>query len=167
VFPGPIVAIPVPAYVGVFGKREEGSVAQRKASAKWEGDLFEGDGTVSAVSTGLFTDAPVSWPARTDDQAGGKTSPEELIAAAHAACFCMALSNELSSRGNPPALVEVQATCTFEPPKITMVDLVVAATVPGADEAAFREALSAAEGSCPVSNALRGSVTINVDGRLS
>jgi lipoyl-dependent peroxiredoxin len=147
--------------------QEEGSVAQRKASAKWEGDLFEGNGTVTAASTGLFTDAPVSWPARTEDQPGGKTSPEELIAAAHAACFCMALSNELSSRGNPPALLEVEATCTFEPPTITTVDLVVVATVPGADEAAFREALTAAEGSCPVSNALRGGVTINVVASLS
>ncbi len=141
-------------------------MAQRKASARWEGDLFKGTGTVSAVSSGLFTDAPVSWPARTEDP-GGATSPEELIAGAHAACFCMALSNELSSRGNPPALLEVQATCTFEPPKITVVDLMVVATVPGADEAAFREALAAAQGSCPVSNALRGNVDIRVEGRLS
>ncbi len=142
-------------------------MAQRSASATWQGDLFEGNGTVTAVSTELFTDAPVSWPARTEDQAGGKTSPEELLAAAHAACFCMALSNELSSRGNPPSLLEVQATCTFEPPTITTMDLAVVATVPGADEVAFREALTAAEGSCPVSNALRGGVTINVAASLS
>ncbi len=142
-------------------------MAQRKASAKWEGDLFAGGGTVTAASTGLFTDAPVSWPARTEDQPGGKTSPEELLAAAHAACFSMALSNELSSRGHVPSSVEVEATCTFEPPVVTRVDLVVVATVPGADEAAFREALAAAEGSCPVSNALRGGPTINVEGRLS
>lgn len=142
-------------------------MAQRKGSAKWEGDLFAGAGMVSAASTGLFTDAPVSWPARTEDEPGGKTSPEELLAAAHAACFSMALANELSSRGNPPSLLEVEAMCTFEPPTITAVDLVVVATVPGADEAAFREALAAAEGSCPVSNALRGSVAITVDGRLS
>jgi osmotically inducible protein OsmC len=142
-------------------------VAQRSASAKWEGDLFEGRGTVSAASTGLFTDSPVSWPARTDYQPGGKTSPEELLAAAHAACFCMALSNELSSRGHTPARIQVEATCTFEPPTITTMDLVVVATVPGADEAAFREAVAAAEGSCPVSNALRGGVTINVDASLA
>ncbi len=141
-------------------------MAQRRASARWEGDLFGGRGTVSATSTGLFTDAPVSWAARTEEP-DGKTSPEELIAAAHASCFSMALSNELASRGNPPALVEVQATCTFDPPTITAVDLAVVAVVPGADEAAFREALTAAEGSCPVSNALRGSVEIRVDGRLS
>ncbi|HEX7276456.1 MAG TPA: OsmC family peroxiredoxin [Acidimicrobiales bacterium] len=142
-------------------------MAQRKASARWEGDLFEGRGTVTAASTGLFADAPVSWPARTEDQPGGKTSPEELLAAAHAACFCMALSLELSNRGHPPALLEIEASCTFEPPTITAVDLVVVATVPGADEATFREALTATEGSCPVSNALRGGPTINVDGRLS
>ena len=141
-------------------------MAQRRASARWEGDLFQGKGVVSALSSGLFSDAPVSWPARTEEP-DGVTSPEELIAGAHAACFCMALSNELSSRGNPPALLEVAVTCTFEPPAITAVDLVVVATVPGADEAAFREALTAAEGSCPVSNALRGSVEIRVDGRLS
>jgi len=141
-------------------------VAQRRASARWEGDLFEGRGTVTASSSGLFTDAPVSWPARTDEPEG-VTSPEELIAGAHAACFCMALSNELSSRGTPPALIEIQATCTFVPPKITAVDLAVVAVVPGADEAGFREALEAAEGSCPVSNALRGGVEIRVDGRLS
>jgi len=141
-------------------------VAQRRASARWEGDLFQGAGTVSAASSGLFTDAAVSWPARTEEP-DGVTSPEELIAAAHAACFCMALSNELSSRGHPPTLLEVSATCTFEPPTITTIDLVVVATVPGADDAAFREGLTAAEGSCPVSNALRGSVAISVDGRLS
>jgi osmotically inducible protein OsmC len=141
-------------------------MAQRRASAKWEGDLFEGRGTVSAVSSGLFTDSPVSWPARTEES-NGVTSPEELIAGAHAACFGMALSNELSSRGHTPTLLEVEATCTFEPPRITAVDLAVVATVPGADEDAFREALEAAEGSCPVSNALRGSVEIRVEGRLS
>ena len=141
-------------------------MVQRKASARWEGDLFKGAGTVSALSSGLFTDTPVSWPARTEEP-GGVTSPEELIAAAHAACFSMALSNELSSRGNTPTLLEVSAGCTFDPPKITRVDLTVVATVPGADDAAFQEALQAAEGSCPVSNALRGSVEITVEGRLS
>ncbi len=81
-------------------------MADRKASATWEGDLFEGKGVVSALSSSLFTDAPVSWPARTEEP-GGNTSPEELIAAAHAACFCMALSNELSQRGNPPRRLHV------------------------------------------------------------
>ena len=141
-------------------------MADRSASAVWQGDLFEGSGTVSAVSSGLFTDADVSWPARTEEP-GGKTSPEELIAAAHAACFCMALANELATRGHPPARLEVQATCTFEPGKgVTTMALDVTADVPGVDDAGFREGLDAAEQSCPVSNALRGNVDIQVEGRL-
>ncbi len=142
-------------------------MADRTASAVWEGNLFDGKGTVSAVTSGLFSEAAVSWPARTEEP-GGKTSPEELIAAAHAACFCMALSNELSSRGHEPARLEAQATCTFEPGKgITTMALDVTAEVPGADDAAFREGLDAAEQSCPVSNALRGNVAIQVEGRLA
>ena len=142
-------------------------MADRTASAVWHGDLFSGNGTVSAVTTGLFTDAGVTWAARTADP-GGKTSPEELLAAAHAACFCMALSNELSSRGHPPARIEVQATCTFQPGKgVTAMALDVTAEVPGTDEAGFREGLDAAEASCPISGALRGNVEITVDGRLA
>lgn len=141
-------------------------MADRTASAVWQGDLFEGSGTVSATSTGLFRDAPVTWASRTEEP-GGKTSAEELIAAAHAACFCMALSNELSSRGHPPARLETEATCTFEPGKgITTMAIDVTADVPEVDEAGFREGLDAAEQSCPVSNALRGNVAIHVNGRL-
>lgn len=141
-------------------------MADRTANAVWEGDLFKGHGAVSAVTTGLFTDAPVTWASRTEEP-GGKTSPEELIAAAHAACFCMALSNELSSRGHQPARLAVEATCTFEPGKgITTMVLDVTADVPETDEAGFREGLDAAEQSCPVSSALRGNVDIQVKGRL-
>ncbi|MGH9268986.1 MAG: OsmC family peroxiredoxin, partial [Acidimicrobiales bacterium] len=85
-------------------------MAQRTARARWQGDLFGGKGTVSAASSGLFRDAPVSWPARTEVPAG-LTSPEELIAAAHASCFAMALSNELASRGHPPADLAIEAAC--------------------------------------------------------
>ena len=142
-------------------------MADRTASANWQGDLFEGSGTVSAVTSGLFTEAGVTWAARTDEP-GGKTSPEELIAAAHAACFSMALSNELSTRGHPPTRLEVQATCTFEPGKgITTMAIDVSAEVPGVDESGFREGLDAAIESCPVSNALRGNVDIQVDGTLA
>jgi osmotically inducible protein OsmC len=141
-------------------------MADRTASANWQGDLFEGVGTVSAVTSGLFSEAGVTWASRTEEP-GGKTSPEELIAAAHAACFCMALSNELSTRGHPPTRLEVQATCTFVPGKgITTMALDVSADVPGVDEAGFKEGLDAAEASCPVSNALRGNVDIQVDGTL-
>ena len=142
-------------------------MADRTASAVWHGDLFAGNGTVSAVSSGLFTDAGVTWASRTEES-DGKTSPEELIAAAHAACFCMALSNELSSRGHPPAGLEVKATCTFKPGQgITTMAIDVRADVPGVDEAGFREGLDAARDSCPVSNALRNNVDIQVDGTLA
>ncbi len=140
-------------------------MAQRRASATWEGDLFAGSGTVSAQSSGLFTEAGVTWASRTED-VGGRTSPEELIAAAHAACFCMALSNELATRGHAPTRVQIGAICTFLDGKITTMALDVSATVPGVDESGFREGLAAAEDSCPVSNALRGNVAVTVDGRL-
>ena len=142
-------------------------MADRAASAVWQGDLFGGSGTVSAVTTGLFTDAGVTWASRTEDP-GGKTSPEELLAAAHAACFCMALSNELSTRGHPPARIEAQATCTFQPGKgITTMAIDARADAPGVAEAGFREGLDAAKDSCPVSNALRGNVDLQVDGTLA
>ena len=141
-------------------------MAQRTATATWEGDLFSGSGKVTARSSGLFNDAPVTWASRTEDP-GGRTSPEELIAAAHAACFCMALSNELASRGHTAASLQTTATCEFEDGKVTTMALDVTADVPGADEGQFREGLDAAEGSCPVSNALRGNVEIRVDGRLA
>jgi len=141
-------------------------MADRRASATWVGNLFEGSGHVSTRSTELFTDAPVTWAARTED-AGGKTSPEELLAAAHAACFTMALSNELASRGNTAEELEVEAAASFEGGKVTTMNLEVTATVPGADESQFREALAAAEQSCPVSNALRNNVEINVNARLT
>lgn len=140
-------------------------MAQRKASATWEGDLFKGSGTVSALSSELFTDAGVTWAARTEDS-GGRTSPEELLAGAHAACFGMALSNELASRGHAPSRLQIEAICTFLDGKITTMALDVSATAPDGDEAGFREGLAAAEGSCPVSNALRGNVAVSVDGRL-
>ncbi|HEV3400997.1 MAG TPA: OsmC family peroxiredoxin [Acidimicrobiales bacterium] len=141
-------------------------MADRNASATWHGDLFGGNGTVSALSSGLFTDADVTWAARTEESEG-RTSPEELIAAAHAACFGMALSNELSTRGHAPERLQLEATCAFEGGKVTTMVLRVDADVPGVDENGFREALSAAEDSCPVSNALRGNVEIRVDGRLT
>ncbi len=140
-------------------------MADRNASAEWQGNLFEGRGTVSADSSGLFSDAGVTWASRTESPEG-KTSPEELIAAAHSACFCMALSNELSSRGHAPERLQAHATCAFADGKVTTMVIDVSATVPGADQAAFDEALAAAEESCPVSNALRGNVDIQVTASL-
>jgi osmotically inducible protein OsmC len=144
---------------------ENETMADRRATATWNGSLFEGKGTVSAASSGLFTDAEVTWASRTED-AGGATSPEELIASAHAACFGMALSNELSSRGHEPATLRLSATCSFVNGKITTMALEVSAEVPGVDEAGFREGVEAAETSCPVSNALRGNVDIILDASL-
>jgi len=141
-------------------------MADRKASAAWEGDLFKGGGTVTAESSGLFTAAGVTWASRTEAP-GGKTSPEELLAGAHAACFSMALSNELSSRDHVPTRVAVTAVATFNDGKISTIRLDVDADVPDADEAAFGEALAAAEQSCPVSNALRSNVEIEVTSRLA
>ncbi len=140
-------------------------MADRRASADWRGDLFKGAGTVSAESSGLFRNADVTWASRTQETSG-KTSPEELIAAAHAACFGMALSNELSSRGSDPKQLHVDATLSFEDGKVTTMALGVDADVPGLDEQGFKEALAAAEESCPVSNALRGNVEIKVTGGL-
>lgn len=141
-------------------------MAERRASGTWRGDLFEGSGTVSAVSSGLFTDADVSWAARTEAP-GGKTSPEELLAGAHAACFGMALSNELSTRGHAPDRLHIDATASFEGGKVTKMALDVSAEVPGLDEPGFREAVAAAEESCPISNALRGNVGIEVNASLT
>jgi len=139
-------------------------MTERKASATWHGDLFKGSGTVTAVSSSLFTAADVTWASRTEAP-GGRTSPEELIAAAHASCFSMAFSNELSSRGHAPTRVGVSATSTFADGKITRTALDVEAEVPGIDDALFHEALVAAEESCPVSNALRSNVEIDVTAR--
>ena len=141
-------------------------MADRSGSAEWQGNLFEGRGTVSADSSGLFSDAGVTWASRTESP-DGKTSPEELIAAAHAACFCMALSNELSTRDHAPERLQADATCTFADGKVTTMVIDVSATVPGAEQAAFDEALGAAVQSCPVSNALRGNVDIRVTASLS
>jgi osmotically inducible protein OsmC len=141
-------------------------MADRRATATWEGDLFTGQGRVSAASSGLFRDAAVTWASRTEAP-DAKTSPEELLAAAHASCFSMALSNELSSRGHVASRVAVAAVATFDNGVVTTMALDVVAEVPDADEDAFAQALAAAEGSCPVSNAIRGNVAIDVTGRLA
>ncbi|HEX8771649.1 MAG TPA: OsmC family peroxiredoxin [Acidimicrobiales bacterium] len=141
-------------------------MAGRNASATWRGDLFKGSGTVSAESSRLFSDAAVTWAARTESP-DGKTSPEELIASAHAACFCMALANEMSSAGCEPTQIHVRATATFEPPTITKMALKVTVDAPGLDKAEFQKTVAATEGSCPVSNALRNNVEIEVDANLT
>ena len=143
---------------------------ERRARVSWEGDLAQGGGMVSAAS-GAFTEQQVSWPARTEEP-DGKTSPEELIAAAHASCYAMAFSSVLAKRGHPPEHLELTATVTFEPKEggggyeVTSSRLEARGRVPGLDQAAFAEAAEEGEQGCPVSNALRGSLDISVDARL-
>jgi osmotically inducible protein OsmC len=139
--------------------------ATRSAHAVWEGDLFEGKGEVTLDSSGLGTYA-VSWPARTDEEANGRTSPEELIAAAHSSCFNMAFSNGLAKAGTPPTRLTTKAAVTFVPGKgITGSHLTVEGEVPGIDAEAFAAAAEEAKKNCPVSAALTGT-TITLDAKL-
>ena len=136
----------------------------RTAKARWEGTLKEGAGTVALESSGLGT-YDVSWPARTE-QPNGKTSPEELIAAAHSACYSMALSNVLGGAGHPPQSLETSAEVTFDPPTITGVHLTVVGHVEGIDADEFAKAAEDAKQNCPVSKALTGT-TITLDATLA
>ncbi|TMU94846.1 OsmC family protein [Streptomyces sp. DASNCL29] len=127
----------------------------RTAHTVWQGNLAEGKGTVTFDSSGIG-EQPVSWPSRAE-QANGKTSPEELIAAAHSSCFSMALSHGLTQAGNPPTQLTTQAEVTFQPGTgITGIHLTVEGTVEGLDEASFVEAAEGAKKNCPVSQALAG-----------
>jgi osmotically inducible protein OsmC len=139
----------------------------RSAQATWSGSLLEGSGRIESVGTGAFGPLDVDWAARAEEQ-GAKTSPEELIAAAHAACFAMALSHGLTQGGNPPDRLETSATVTFQPGEgITKIALTVVGTVPGVDAAAFAEAANGAKENCPVSQALAGVPEISLDARLA
>jgi osmotically inducible protein OsmC len=141
--------------------------AERRAEVTWTGDLASGSGTIERVGSGAFGPLEVSWAARTEEQSGGKTSPEELIAAAHASCFSMALSSGLAKAGTPPERLETSATVTFVPGSgITKSALTVRAVVPGLDEAAFREAAEAAKVNCPVSQALAAVPEITLEAQL-
>ena len=136
----------------------------RTAHTVWSGDLKEGSGRVSLDSSGAG-DYPVSWASRAEEP-NGRTSPEELIAAAHASCFSMALSNGLGSAGTPPTRLTTQADVTFQPGTgITGIHLTVRGEVPGADEQAFAAAAEDAKANCPVSQALSGT-TITLDAGL-
>jgi osmotically inducible protein OsmC len=129
---------------------------ERSATVVWQGDLTNGSGTIAAAPSGAFGPLDVSWAARAEDPYG-KTSPEELVASAWAACFAMALSSTLAKGGNPPEKLETSATVTFQPGEgITKGVLSVRGTVPGMDEAAFEDAATSAKNGCPVSQALAG-----------
>jgi lipoyl-dependent peroxiredoxin len=143
--------------------------ATRTAQATWEHDLLRGQGTVQGTS-GALPSMPVSWSARTE-ASGGKTSPEELLAAAHAACFSMALSGGLGRLQKPPERLEVRAAATFdkvgEAWRVTTMDLNVTGKVPGITLAEFEAAAQAAGQGCPISNALKGNVAITVHAKLA
>ncbi len=143
--------------------------AIRHAEASWEGDLQTGRGTVSATSSGAFTDLPVTWAARTE-ASDGRTSPEELVAAAHAACFEMALSGALARGGTPPERLSVAAAVTFDKTdagwRVVSSALTVVGRVPGLDADGFRAAAEATRDGCPISQALKGNVALSVEATL-
>jgi lipoyl-dependent peroxiredoxin len=140
---------------------------ERSAQVTWQGSLMDGSGEIHEVPSGAFGPLAVTWEARSEDDQGGKTSPEELIAAAHAACFAMALSHALAQAGHTPERLETSATLTFVPGTgITKSALTVVGSVPGVDEAAFKEAAEGAKDGCPVSGALRNNVELTLDARL-
>ncbi|MEP7083067.1 MAG: OsmC family peroxiredoxin [Chloroflexota bacterium] len=141
----------------------------RTATATWNGTLAEGTGTVSAGTSELFVDLPVSWASRTENW-DGRTSPEELLAAAHASCFSMALAGGLVKAGTPPDHLHVSATVTFdkvgEKWTVTMSQLDVVGVVPGIDDDAFHAAAQVAKDGCPISRALAGNVELSVSAAL-
>ena len=141
--------------------------ATKTANVTWNGDLMSGRGTINSVGSGAISNLGVTWKNRTESDEG--TSPEELIAAANASCFAMALSHALAQAGNAAEKLDVTAKCTFSldnGPKITTMDLHVRGTVPGMDADAFKQAAAGAGENCPVSTALKGNVTFNVTAEL-
>jgi osmotically inducible protein OsmC len=141
----------------------------RQAEANWSGDLLGGGGAVSASTSGIFDNQAITWRARTE-ASEGKTSPEELLAAAHASCYAMAVSHELSQAGHAPERVDISVVVsadktdsgwTVQSSAITM-----RAKVPGIDQATFLEKANAAKAGCPISRAISDSVEITLDATL-
>jgi lipoyl-dependent peroxiredoxin len=143
--------------------------ATRTAEVTWNGSLLEGSGTIDYVTSGAFTRLPVTWASRTE-QADGRTSPEELVASAHAACYSMSFSAGLGRNGTPPTTLKVTATVTFDKVetgwKVVSSALTVRGTVPGIDAATFGQLAEAAKDGCPISGALKGNVELSVDAAL-
>ena len=141
----------------------------RRAEAWWEGDLPTGHGEVTAATTRVFHSLPVTWKARTEE-AGGVTSPEELLATAHAACFSMASSNNLAKAGFPPEKMDVSVEVTADRREagwtVISSHVTVRGKVSGIDEATFQQAVAAAKDGCPISRALKGNVELSVDATL-
>jgi osmotically inducible protein OsmC len=144
--------------------------APRRADAVWTGSLAQGSGEVSLKSSEAAGPLPVTWASRTA-RSEGKTSPEELVAAAHAACYSMALSHVLGEAGTPPEKLETSVTVTFKEIeggwKTGSSEITVKGWVPGLDETAFKEAAEAAKDGCPISGALKGNVELSVAATLA
>ena len=141
----------------------------RQADATWAGDLLKGRGTVTAATTGVFRDLPTTWASRIGEPEG-VTSPEELLAAAHASCYSMAFSNELAKAGTPPTRVKVSVAVTGDKLEsgwtVLSSAITVSAVVPGATEAGLQDAATKAKDGCPISKALKGNVELSVEATL-
>lgn len=145
-------------------------MVEKTATAKWNGNLTEGSGTVT-TDTGVLSNSAVSWASRTNETKE-QTSPEELMAAAHAACYAMAFSHYLATNHTAPTSLDVTSKVGFGPKegggmKVTHSHLTVTGSVPGMDQATFADAAKKANDECPVSNAYRGNMEITVDAKLS
>jgi osmotically inducible protein OsmC len=141
----------------------------RRAAVSWKGDLSSGSGTLTAATSGAFTDLPVTWASRTES-ADGRTSPEELLASAHASCFSMAFSSDLAKAGSKPESLNVTSEIAFDrvDGKWTVVSskLTVRGRVPGIDQAKFAEIAAGAKAGCPISRAIAGNVELSVEATL-
>ncbi|MFI5261489.1 MAG: OsmC family peroxiredoxin [Candidatus Limnocylindrales bacterium] len=142
----------------------------RTADATWQGDLLSGSGTIDYVGSGAFSRMPVTWRARTESS-DGQTSPEELLAAAHASCFSMALSSRLAKAGHPATKLSVRATVTFDKGEagwfVASSALKVEGQVPGLDAGQFQALAADAKDNCPISQALKGNVALSVEASLA
>jgi lipoyl-dependent peroxiredoxin len=143
-------------------------MTERTAEVTWRGSLLEGAGTIGSTTSGAFGGLGVTWKARSEDDHGGLTSPEELIAAAHAACFSMALSGGLARAGTPADELHTSASVTFQPGEgITRIALTAEGRVPGIEQDAFEQAAKDAKENCPVSKALAGVPEITLEAHLA
>ena len=142
-------------------------MTERRASVVWHGDLISGGGTIAAAPSGAVGPREVTWASRAEEP-NGRTSPEELIASAWAACFAMSLSNVLAKAGTPPERLETSATVTFQPGQgIIKGALTVRGTVPGVDAAGFDASAEDAKQNCPVSKALAGIPDVTLEATLA
>ena len=141
----------------------------RRAAVKWTGNLMSGSGQLVEVTSGAFAALPMTWASRTE-AADGRTSPEELLAAAHASCFSMAFSSDLTKAGSPPESLDVTAEVSADrvDGKWTVVSsrLTVRGRVPGLDEERFRALADGAKNGCPISRAIQGNVALSIEATL-